>query len=181
MCRTPTSRSPFSQFHSHYVVLVNALLLGSLFKEDVYNYNFKWIKIVFSLLVPSYFSIIKTQRLCINNLTVFAYMLLMGASLKQKMPCIMHISIFGAFSVEKKSACALLYTAYSNNSSKVLSAMQLLHCKVMKYPYRLKTKYQNTWITYLPVCHCTFIQKSVSFEILIVKCFIAPCNFYIVK
>ena len=35
MWRTPTSRSLFSQFHSHYVVLVNALLLGSLFKEDV--------------------------------------------------------------------------------------------------------------------------------------------------
>ena len=81
-------------------------------------------------------------------------MLMRGASLKEKMPCIMHISIFGALIFSGKKSVHYIRHTQNNNSYKVLSAMQLLHqCKVMKYPYRLKAKYQNTWSTCLPVCH----------------------------
>ena len=42
-----------------------------------------------------------------NKFRVFVYMLMRDASLKQRIPCIMRISIFGAFSAGKKCA---LYT-----------------------------------------------------------------------
>ena len=42
-----------------------------------------------------------------DKFRVFVYMLMRDASLKQRIPCIMRISIFGAFSVGKKCA---LYT-----------------------------------------------------------------------
>ena len=42
-----------------------------------------------------------------NKFRVFVYMLMRDASLKQRIPCVMRISIFGAFSAGKKCA---LYT-----------------------------------------------------------------------
>ena len=42
-----------------------------------------------------------------DKFRVFVYMLMRDASLKQRVPCIMRISIFGAFSAGKKCA---LYT-----------------------------------------------------------------------
>ena len=42
-----------------------------------------------------------------DKFCVFVYMLLSDTSLKQRIPCVIRISIFGAFSVEKKCA---LYT-----------------------------------------------------------------------
>ena len=42
-----------------------------------------------------------------DKFRVFVYMLMRDASLKQRIPCIMRISIFGAFSAGKKCA---LYT-----------------------------------------------------------------------
>ena len=69
---------------------------------------------------------LKTNDCVLTALVYFAYMLMRGASLKQKMPCIMHISIFGAFSAEKSVHYYIRHTQ-NNNSSKVLSAMQLLH------------------------------------------------------
>ena len=42
-----------------------------------------------------------------DKFRVFVYMLMSDASLKQRIPCIMRISIFGAFSAGKKCA---LYT-----------------------------------------------------------------------
>ena len=42
-----------------------------------------------------------------DKFRVFVYVLMRDASLKQRIPCIMRISIFGAFSVGKKCA---LYT-----------------------------------------------------------------------
>ena len=52
---------------------------------------------------------IKSKRSCMDKFRVFVYML-MDASLKQRIPCIMCISIFGAFSVGKK--CALYMGKY---------------------------------------------------------------------
>ena len=43
----------------------------------------------------------------LDKFRVFVYMLMRDASLKQRLPCIMRISIFGAFSAGKKCA---LYT-----------------------------------------------------------------------
>ena len=43
-------------------------------------------------------------------------MLMRGASVKQRIPCIIRISIFGAFSVEKKGA---LYTGNYGTESEV--------------------------------------------------------------
>ena len=45
-----------------------------------------------------------------TNCHVFVYTLMRDASLKQRIPCIMHISIFGAFSVGKK--CTLYTSKY---------------------------------------------------------------------
>ena len=50
-----------------------------------------------------------------------------GASLKEKMPCIMHISIFGALIFCGKKSVHYIRHTQNNNSYKVLSAMQLLH------------------------------------------------------
>ena len=49
-----------------------------------------------------------------NKFRVFVYMLMRDASLKQRIPCIMRISIFGAFSAGKK--CALYTGKYGNES-----------------------------------------------------------------
>ena len=45
-----------------------------------------------------------------DKFRVFVYMLMRDASLKQRIPCIMRISIFGAFSAGKK--CALYVGKY---------------------------------------------------------------------
>ena len=45
-----------------------------------------------------------------NKFRVFVYMLMRDASLKQRIPCIIRISIFGAFSAGKK--CALYMGKY---------------------------------------------------------------------
>ena len=45
-----------------------------------------------------------------DKFRVFVYMLMRDASLKQRIPCIMRISIFGAFSAGKK--CALYMGKY---------------------------------------------------------------------
>ena len=42
-----------------------------------------------------------------DKFRVFVYMLVRDASLKQRIPCVMRISIFGAFSAGKK---CILYT-----------------------------------------------------------------------
>ena len=49
-----------------------------------------------------------------DKFRVFVYMLMMDASLKQRIPCIMRISIFEAFSVGKK--CALYTGKYGNDN-----------------------------------------------------------------
>ena len=46
-----------------------------------------------------------------DKFCVFVYMLMRDASLKQRIPCIIRISIFAAFSVAKK--CALYTGKYS--------------------------------------------------------------------
>jgi len=51
--------------------------------------------------------LIKSKLLCMDICRVFVYMLMSDASLKQRIPCIIRISIFGAFSAGKKCA---LYT-----------------------------------------------------------------------
>ena len=48
-----------------------------------------------------------------DKFRVFVYMLMRDASLKQRVPCIMLISIFGAFSAGKKGA---LYTGKYGSS-----------------------------------------------------------------
>ena len=52
-----------------------------------------------------------------NKFRVFVYMLMRDASLKQRIPCIMRISIFGAFSAGKK--CALYTGKYGTLSKHV--------------------------------------------------------------
>ena len=47
----------------------------------------------------------RSKWLCTDIFRVFVYMLMRDASLKQRIPCIIPISIFGAFSARKK--CAL--------------------------------------------------------------------------
>ena len=51
-----------------------------------------------------------------DKFRVFVYMLMRDASLKQRIPCIMRISIFGAFSAGKKCA---LYTGKYGTSAKM--------------------------------------------------------------
>ena len=56
---------------------------------------------------------IKIERSRMDKFRVFVYMLIWDASLKQSIfPCIIHISIFGAFSVKKK--CTLYMGKYGN-------------------------------------------------------------------
>ena len=60
-----------------------------------------------------------------DKFRVFVYMLMRDASLKQRIPCIMRISIFGAFSAGKK--CTLYTGKYGIlflvvNSKKLVSA-----------------------------------------------------------
>jgi len=54
-----------------------------------------------------------------DKFCVFVYVLMRDASLKQRIPCIMHISIFGAFSAGKK--CALYTGRYG--TVKIVSTM----------------------------------------------------------
>ena len=66
--------------------------------------HLKRIEIIISSLVVFNFEI-RSKRLCMEKFRVFVYMLIRDASLKQRIPCIICISIFGAFSAGKK--CAL--------------------------------------------------------------------------
>ena len=50
--------------------------------------------------------------MCTDTFRVFVYVLMRDASLKQRIPCIIRISIFGAFSAGKK--CALYKGKYGN-------------------------------------------------------------------
>ena len=58
-----------------------------------------------------------------NKFRVFVYMLMRDASLKQRIPCIMRISIFGAFSAGKK--CALYTGKYGTAACKSLLKMSV--------------------------------------------------------
>ena len=69
------------------------------------NGNLKWIEIVISLLDLSL-----TFQLCWDKFRIFVYMLMRDASLKQRIPCIICISILEAFSEGKK--CALCTGKY---------------------------------------------------------------------
>ena len=51
-----------------------------------------------------------------DKFRVFGYMLMRDASLKQRIPCIKRISIFGPFSARKK--CALYTGKYGNRITK---------------------------------------------------------------
>ena len=57
---------------------------------------------------------IKSKWLCMDKFRVFVEMLMRDASLKQTIPCIIRISIFGLFSAWKK--CALYMGKYSTQS-----------------------------------------------------------------
>ena len=62
-----------------------------------------------------------------NKFRVFVYMLMRDASLKQRIPCIMRISIFGAFSAGKKCA---LYTGKYGNSLIIVTILQQKYFRV---------------------------------------------------
>lgn len=65
--------------------------------------NFKWIEIMISLLVMSYFSI-KSQWLCMDKFRVFACILMMDVRIKTKDSVCLYTSQFSdLFSVEKVS------------------------------------------------------------------------------
>ena len=64
-----------------------------------------------------------------DKFRVFVYMLMRDVSLKQRIPCIMRISIFGAFSAGKKCA---LYTGKYGNCNILFLVLQTL------WPYSLK-------------------------------------------
>ena len=66
---------------------------------------------------------------------VFVYMLMRDASLKQRIPCIMRISIFGAFSAGKK--CALYTGKYGKYVS--LSLWPRITVFELKITYILKS------------------------------------------
>ena len=76
------------------------------------NY-FKWIKIIISSLVLSLTFQLKAND-CVwsNFMYLFTFMLMRDARLKQRIPCIIRISIFGAFLAEKKCT---LYTGKHGN------------------------------------------------------------------
>ena len=59
-----------------------------------------------------------------DKFRVFVYMLMRDASLKQRIPCIMRISIFGAFSAGKK--CALYTGKYGKYTFSLLSSFPSL-------------------------------------------------------
>lgn len=70
------------------------------------------------MLFPCWFPLtfqLKKQSLHINKFSVFIYMLMKDASLKQRVPCITCISIFWAFSAGKK--CALHTGKYRNSDN----------------------------------------------------------------
>ena len=46
---------------------------------------------------------IKSKGLCMDKFHVFLYMLMRDASLKERIPCIICISIFGLFQCEKSA------------------------------------------------------------------------------
>ena len=61
-----------------------------------------------------------------DKFRVFVYMLMRDASLKQRIPCIMRISIFGAFSAGKK--CALYTGKYGKKKLNNLSKDYIRMC-----------------------------------------------------
>ena len=83
------------------------------------NY-FKWIKIIISSLVVSLTFQLKAND-CVWS-CICLRMLLRDASVKQRIPCIIRISIFRVFSAEKK--CALYMGKYGNYGKPVAR-----HCK----------------------------------------------------
>ena len=56
-----------------------------------------------------------------DKFRVFVYMLMRDASLKQRVPCIMRISIFGAFSAGKK--CALYTGKYGKLKGYIIASV----------------------------------------------------------
>ena len=67
------------------------------------NY-FKWIEIIISSLVLSSTFQLKQMIASGQILSICLHALMRDVSLKQRIPCIIPISIFGAFSAEKKGA-----------------------------------------------------------------------------
>ena len=72
---------------------------------------YKWNEIIISLLVQSFTFRLQIDNnyrslllLCINKFNGFVYMLIRSTTVRQRMPCIIHISSFGDFSSRKKSA-----------------------------------------------------------------------------
>ena len=63
-----------------------------------------------------------------DKFRVFVYMLMTDASLKQRIPCIMRISIFGAFSAGKK--CALYTGKYGNLLENAWANLDYFSCIV---------------------------------------------------
>ena len=84
--------------------------------------NFKWIEIGISPLV---LSLTFQLKVCMDKYRVFVYMLMRDASLKQRIPCIIRISIFGAFSAGKK--CALYTGKYGIYASLCVSLVLSSH------------------------------------------------------
>ena len=53
--------------------------------------------------IGSVFNFSIKSKSCMDKFGVFVYMLMMNVSLKQRIPCIRHISIFRAFSAKKSA------------------------------------------------------------------------------
>ena len=67
-----------------------------------------------------------------DKFRVFVYVLMRDASLKQRIPCITRISIFGAFSAGKK--CALYTGKYGNLFMAVEKSKDITHVKPLQSP-----------------------------------------------
>ena len=82
------------------------MLCSSVVRQKSKGDYFNWIEIVNSSLVLSLTFQFKSKLLCLDKFRVFVYIL------KQRIPCIIRISIFGAFSVGKK--CTLYTGKYGS-------------------------------------------------------------------
>ena len=111
--RTSNSCSLFFEFHSHFY----ALFIGCSSKEEG-NY-FKWI--VISSLVLSLTFHLKANDCVGSNFVYCLHMLMRDASLKQRIPCTIRISSFGAFSAGKK--CAFYTCKYGKQEHYELSSI----------------------------------------------------------
>ena len=68
------------------------------------NSNFKWIEVNYFFIGSVFNFSVKSKWSCMDKFHVFVYMLMRGTSLKQRILCIIRISILGAFSAGKKCA-----------------------------------------------------------------------------